>query len=308
MNLGFEVGRARRRLWSPAGDAAIEFWTEGIGSLPETWDRFIPDDPRRRDDPQRLGRAADARLERRRLAEPRHDVRRRGRRGRRGRAADVPRERAGGSCKLKDGSYAPVDPERRRRSPRAHGGDLRDVAGQHKKLPLSQAGRVQDLLAARRRADERRARRRSELFDKLADIGEIEADSEAALRSRPTLRDYQKRGFSWLVFLARPRDGRHPRRRHGPRQDAAGDRALALGEVEGARSEAQPGRRADLGRAELAARDREVRADARDASSGRGRTGSTSSGRARGRRRDDHELRAPSPRRGASCRGSTSAT
>ena len=26
------------------GDDAIHFWTEGMGTLPETWDRFIPDD------------------------------------------------------------------------------------------------------------------------------------------------------------------------------------------------------------------------------------------------------------------------
>src|SRR5581483_2127225 len=26
------------------GDAAIRFWTEGIGSLPDDWDTFVPDD------------------------------------------------------------------------------------------------------------------------------------------------------------------------------------------------------------------------------------------------------------------------
>ena len=43
MNLGFEVDEAGEALVA-TGDAAVDFWSEGIGSLPETWDRFIPND------------------------------------------------------------------------------------------------------------------------------------------------------------------------------------------------------------------------------------------------------------------------
>jgi hypothetical protein len=42
LGLGLPDGHAN---WFEAhGDKAVQFWTEGVGSLPDTWDRFIPDD------------------------------------------------------------------------------------------------------------------------------------------------------------------------------------------------------------------------------------------------------------------------
>ena len=43
LSLGFQVDESGEELLL-LGDKAISFWTEGIGSLPEEWDRFIPDD------------------------------------------------------------------------------------------------------------------------------------------------------------------------------------------------------------------------------------------------------------------------
>jgi hypothetical protein len=44
LNLGGFTPDETGESLSARGDDAIRFWTEGIGSLPETWDRFIPND------------------------------------------------------------------------------------------------------------------------------------------------------------------------------------------------------------------------------------------------------------------------
>ena len=49
-----------------------------------------------------------------------------------------------------------------------------------------------------------------------------EAEPPAGLRA--TLRPYQRHGLAWLQHLRANGARRHPRRRHGPRQDAADDR------------------------------------------------------------------------------------
>ncbi|MBW2719453.1 MAG: SWIM zinc finger family protein [Deltaproteobacteria bacterium] len=54
LSQNFEVSESGEELVA-SGDDAIAFWTNGIGELPEDWDRFIPDDLR--------------------LAQPRHEVR-----------------------------------------------------------------------------------------------------------------------------------------------------------------------------------------------------------------------------------------
>jgi hypothetical protein len=43
LNQNFEVSESGEELVASGGDA-IAFWTNGIGELPEDWDRFIPDD------------------------------------------------------------------------------------------------------------------------------------------------------------------------------------------------------------------------------------------------------------------------
>ena len=54
------MGRSVARQLVARGDKALGFWTDGISKLPETWDRFIPDDlvdvTVRNDAPDGLGR------------------------------------------------------------------------------------------------------------------------------------------------------------------------------------------------------------------------------------------------------------
>src|SRR5207248_6032272 len=43
LNLGFHVAEGGEEL-EAKGDSAIAFWTQGISTLPEEWERFIPND------------------------------------------------------------------------------------------------------------------------------------------------------------------------------------------------------------------------------------------------------------------------
>ena len=98
--------------------------------------------------------------------------------------------------RLEDGSYAPVKAE-----------DVAEVlermaeiyAGAPKeKVPLSQAGRVQELM--RLVGDHSISSSARELLTKFQDIGNI-ASVPKPRNLKVAMRDYQKRGFSWLVFL-----------------------------------------------------------------------------------------------------------
>ena len=106
------------------------------------------------------------------------------------------------------------------------------------------------------------------------------------------------------MALVPPRDwlGRRPRRRHGPRQDGADASRCMLAVKTTLKDEGKKFLRAHRGaderRHQLAARDGQVLAVAQVRALARGRA-QGAAGRARGRRRRHHELRAPPPRRGA---------
>ncbi len=179
------------------GDDAVAFWTGGIGELPEEWEKRIPDDLANvsvRSTPvgaqMRVssgvdwlsldmsftteGIAVDADELRMCLEHGRHLV------------------------KLADGTYAPVRREDvgeilERMAEIYAGGAARD------KLPLTQAGRVQDLL--RLVGDAKVTPEAKELFSKLGNLDEIPPVVKPRNLQVDTFRDYQKRGFSWLVFL-----------------------------------------------------------------------------------------------------------
>ena len=195
MNLGFEVDESGEELVAD-GDTAIDFWTEGMGSLPETWDRFIPDDlvdvtirdesvsPQMRvssgvdwlnlDMAFLSGGSAVAENELRACLEH----------GRR-------------LVKLEDGTYAPVDPDDVE-AVLERMAEIYATAGSEDKLPLSQAGRVNDLM--RLVSNAKVSSSAKTLFGKLADIDEISKIAKPR-NLKATLRPYQKEGFSWLVFL-----------------------------------------------------------------------------------------------------------
>ncbi len=195
MSQGFEISESGEELVTQ-GDEAIRFWTEGIGELPEDWDRFIPDDlvdVTIRDEsvtPQmRVSSGVDwLNLDMKFES-----------------GGSVVREDELRAClehgrrlvRLEDGSFAPVDPEKVG-DVLTRMAEIYATAGIREKLPLSQAGRVQDLLKLVENAKVSSSAKT--LFSKIENIDKI--PSVAKPRSvKATLRPYQKEGFNWLVFL-----------------------------------------------------------------------------------------------------------
>jgi len=196
MNQRFAVDEDTGELMA-RGDDAVDFWTDGIEELPKEWTKRIPDDLTKvsvRSTPvtpqMRVssgvdwlgldmaflsgGVAVDADELRMCLEHGRHLV------------------------KLDDGSYAPVKAE-----------DVGEILQRmaeiyagvetEEKLPLSQAGRIQELLAIV--GDAKVSPAAKELFTKLGDVNEIKPVPKPRNLKVKKFRDYQKRGFSWLVFL-----------------------------------------------------------------------------------------------------------
>jgi len=98
---------------------------------------------------------------------------------------------------LEDGSYAPIDPEKVG-DVLTRMAEIYATAGMKDKLPLSQAGRVQDLLKMVQNAKVSASAK--SLFAKIEDIDEI-PNVPKPRTLKADLRPYQKDGFSWLVFL-----------------------------------------------------------------------------------------------------------
>ena len=76
--------------------------------------------------------------------------------------------------------------------------ELITAAGKTGKLPLSQAGRVQELLNQASSADGRR--RRQDAVPE-ARVDRRDQGRQEAQGLKATLRPYQEQGFSWLQFL-----------------------------------------------------------------------------------------------------------
>jgi superfamily II DNA or RNA helicase len=178
------------------GDDSIRFWTEGMGTLPETWDRFIPNDlvdvtihdsavaPQARVSSgidwlsldltfQVDGIAVDEEELRQCLASGRKLVR------------------------LPDGTYAPVKSEEVREI-LDRMAEIYATSGSRDKLALSQAGRVQDLLALVSKHSVTPTAKG--LFAKLSDVSKIEPIAKPRTL-KANLRPYQREGLSWLAFL-----------------------------------------------------------------------------------------------------------
>ncbi|MGB8332077.1 MAG: SNF2-related protein, partial [Polyangiales bacterium] len=195
LNQNFEVSESGEELVA-SGDDAIAFWTHGIGELPEEWDRFIPDDlvdVTIRDEsvtPQmRVSSGVDW-LNLDMTFES---------------GGAVVREEELRAClehgrrlvRLEDGSYAPVDPDKVGEV-LTRMAEIYATAGMKDKLPLSQAGRVQDLLKMVGNAKVSASAK--SLFAKIEDIDEV-PNVPKPRTLKADLRPYQQDGFSWLVFL-----------------------------------------------------------------------------------------------------------
>jgi superfamily II DNA or RNA helicase len=179
------------------GDDAIRFWTEGIGSLPDEWDTFVPDDlvdVQMRD--EALG--ANARVssgvdwlslrlnfESEGVAVTQEELARCLAEGRR-------------YVKLSDGTFARLDPQKVREVLQRQADILATGGGNGGHLPLSQAGRIEELLAQVGRSSI--SGDAKEVFKKLKDIDEIKG-AKKPRNLKAQLRPYQEQGFQWLWFL-----------------------------------------------------------------------------------------------------------
>ena len=194
-NLGFEVDESGEAL-VVEGDAAVSFWTEGVGSLPKDWERFIPKDLTdvtvrdRAVTPQvRVSSGVDWLS-----LDMRFDVD-----GSSVSAAEVRAALEHGRTlvRLDDGTYAPVEAAEVE-GILAHMAEILATSGGGDRLPLSQAGRVNDLV--RVVGDAEVSPSAKQLFDQLGEIAEVPQIPKPR-GVRATLRPYQKQGFSWLVLL-----------------------------------------------------------------------------------------------------------
>ncbi len=179
------------------GDDAIQFWTEGVGGLPENWDLFVPDDLV---DVQVRGEAlgAHARVssgvdwlslrlsfESEGVAVTQDELARCLAEGRR-------------YVRLADGSFARLDAVKVREVLLRQAEILATSGAAGGKLPLSQAGRVQDLLDQVGRASVSESAK--DIFGKLRGIEEIKGVKKPR-NLKASLRPYQEQGFQWLSFL-----------------------------------------------------------------------------------------------------------
>ena len=179
------------------GDDAMQFWTEGIGALPEEWDLFVPDDLV---DVNVRGQAltANARVssgvdwlslrlsfEAEGVAVTQEELARCLSEGRR-------------YVRLADGSYARLDVDKVREVLARQAEILATGGGIGGKLPLSQAGRIQELLDQVGKSAVGEGVK--DLFAKLRDIDEIKG-AKLPRKLKAELRPYQESGFHWLAFL-----------------------------------------------------------------------------------------------------------
>ncbi len=178
------------------GDSAIRFWSEGVGNLPETWDLYVPEElvgTHVRSKPVTMSARVSSGVdwlalkisyESEGVGLDRAELERCLREGKK-------------YVRLSDNSYAPIDTSRMQALVDREV-ELIAAAGKSGKLPLSQAGRVQELLDQADQAVV--AATTKTLFKRLSSIDEIKkAKKPRALKA--TLRPYQEQGLSWLRFV-----------------------------------------------------------------------------------------------------------
>jgi superfamily II DNA or RNA helicase len=179
------------------GDDAIRFWTEGLATLPDQWDIFVPDDlvdVQVRDEAlsanARVSSGVDwlslrLNFESEGVAVTQDELARCLAEGRK-------------FVRLADGTFARIDPQKVREVLQRQAEILATGGGNGGKLPLSQAGRIEDLLAQVGRSSVTADTK--DLFKKLQDIDEIKGTRKPR-NLKAQLRPYQEQGFHWLWFL-----------------------------------------------------------------------------------------------------------
>ena len=184
------------------GDRAMKFWTEGLAELPETWDLFVPEelvDTQVRATPigafakvssgmdwldMKLSFGCDG------VGVDRDELRRC--------LADGTKY-----VRLDDGSFASFDADKIQ-AMLDREWELLGAADKNGRLPLNQAGRIQELLSHVQ--DSSVGMKARKLFEKLGNIEEIEKTKKPRLL-KAKLRPYQEDGLSWLKFIHDIRSG-----------------------------------------------------------------------------------------------------
>lgn len=178
------------------GQAAIKFWAEGIQSLPKSWDLYVPEElvgVRVSSRPLEMHAKVSSGVdwlsvqiawESGGVGVDRREIERCLREGKK-------------YVRLSDNSYAPLD-ARQVQAMVDREVELLASAGKTGKLPLSQAGRVQELLS--QVPDAKVSVATKALFKKLATLSEIKQVKKPRTL-RATLRPYQEEGLSWLKFI-----------------------------------------------------------------------------------------------------------
>jgi superfamily II DNA or RNA helicase len=178
------------------GEDAIRFWSEGVGSLPETWDLYMPEElvgTHVRGRPVQVTARVSSGMdwltlklhyESEGVGVDQDDLVRCLREGRK-------------FVRLSDNSFASLDPEKVKALMER---EVELLAGANKqgKLPLSQAGRIQELLEQVSSATV--AASAKALFSKLSNIEEIKPIKRPR-GLKGVLRPYQEQGLSWLKFV-----------------------------------------------------------------------------------------------------------
>ncbi len=179
------------------GDDALQFWTEAVGALPDDWDLFIPDDlvdvQVRSTSLQANARVSSGvdwlslrlTFESDGIAVTQDELAKCLAEGRR-------------YVRLSDGSFAKLDPEKVKAVLLRQAEILATSGAQGGKLPLSQAGRIQELLEQVGKAHVSDGAK--DLFKKLQDVDEIKVVKKPR-NLKAQLRPYQEQGFQWLWFL-----------------------------------------------------------------------------------------------------------
>jgi superfamily II DNA or RNA helicase len=195
IDLGLKASESGENFVAEGADA-LRFWSEGIGSLPESWDLYVPEElvgVQVRSKPVQMQARVSSGVdwlnvqitwESDGVTIDRKEIEQCLREGKK-------------YVRLSDDSYAPLDADRVEAMV-AREVELIASAGKNGKLPLSQAGRVQELL--NQIPDAKVTASTKQLFKKLSSIEEIkQIKKPRALKA--TLRPYQEQGLSWLKFV-----------------------------------------------------------------------------------------------------------
>jgi len=195
LELGLEADESGQHFVAH-GDDSIAFWSEGVGSLPEEWDLYVPEEfvgTQVRSKAVMMNArvssgvdwlAVKVSYESEGVGVDRDELERCLREGKK-------------YVRLSDNSFAPIDADRVQQMLDREV-ELIVAAGKSGKIPLSQAGRVQELLE--HAANATVAGSAKELFKRLKDIEEIKPVKKPK-SLKATLRPYQEQGLAWLRFI-----------------------------------------------------------------------------------------------------------